>query len=635
MAPRANLRSTWRLLKPHAKPQLPLLLLVVFLGSATAFVQTASILLLEPLWELVIFTGDGTGESALEAVAPDLGTGDDGEPSFINARFIALRDGLVEERGAESGRLVVLYAVCGLLILGGLFTAFCQYSFVWLSRWVSLRMVVGLRMRLARHLVGLSLRYHGKRSLGDLLSRISADVQSTLTAVDTGLKRFVQEPAYVVFYIGLATYAAPLLSLVVLLSFPVLGLPVSQLSKRVRRRSTRSLASLGSSVQALAQLFQGIRTVKAFRAEERELERYRELNEEYVKSSMKLVRSIAMTRAWTNLFTLAGMGVLLLGAGWLAIRFEFFDNPGKMVMFFLAFTQLTSHIKYFVKALTSVDESVGAAVRLQHLLDEPVDVVQAEQPVRLQGLGDGIRFEGVEFSYPDTDEKALHGIDLEIRPGETLALVGPSGAGKSTLVDLVCRFFDPSQGVIRVDGHDLRQVSLDDWTALYATVGQVPFLFHASAAENIRYGRPGASDAEVEEAARAAGIHDYIASLPDGYETNVDDAGSRFSGGQRQRITIARALLKGAPLLLLDEATSALDSESEAAVQEALERLMENRTVIVIAHRLATIRGADRIAVLEAGRLVELGRHDELIDAGGTYARLCSLQQLGAPSPQA
>ncbi len=273
-----------------------------------------------------------------------------------------------------------------------------------------------------------------------------------------------------------------------------------------------------------------------------------------------------------------------------------------------------------------MQESVGAADRIQALLDEKPDVVERPQARAIGSLGSGVRFEGVSFAYPGGDGNAVVGLDLHVRPGETLALVGPSGAGKSTIVDLVARFIDPNQGRITADGLDLRDLTLDSWTAQYAMVGQTPFLFHTSIGENIKYGRPGATQAEVEGAARAAGIHEFITGLPQGYETNVADAGSRLSGGQRQRITIARAFLKGAPLLLLDEATSALDTESEKVVQEALERLMSHRTVIVIAHRLSTVRNADRIAVLDKGGLAEIGTHEELIARNGLYARLYAMQ---------
>jgi ABC-type multidrug transport system fused ATPase/permease subunit len=339
---------------------------------------------------------------------------------------------------------------------------------------------------------------------------------------------------------------------------------------------------------------------------------------------MRVARAVARIHASTTLISHLGFALLLCAAGWLVIVRG--QAIGDILVFFTAIGTSYGSIKRLSQTMGHVQESAGAADRLQSLLDEPLRIRERPLARRIDGLGSGLVFESVSFTYPGGEAPAIAGLDLEIRPGETLALVGPSGAGKTTLIDLIARFIDPDEGRVLADCHDLRDLSLDAWTGLFAMVNQEPFLFHTTILENIRYGRPDASQAEVEAAARAASIHDFILSLPQGYQTNAGDAGSRLSGGQRQRITIARALLKGAPLLLLDEATSALDSESEAAVQEALERLMRGRTVVVIAHRLSTIRKADRIAVLERGRLVELGSHAELLERGGLYARLHAVQ---------
>ena len=310
-------------------------------------------------------------------------------------------------------------------------------------------------------------------------------------------------------------------------------------------------------------MFRGVRTVKAFRAEDRELKRYRAMNEDYMANSMKMVRARALISAATTGFSYVALGVVLAIVGYLNLKHGLFTNGGRMMEFFLAVGLVYSNVRRVARAVGVVQESAGAADRLNALLSERVDLATAAAPRPVSAVGSGIHFEDVRLRYPGADQEALCGVTLDIRPGETLALVGPSGAGKTTLIDLVARFIDPTAGCVLVDGVDLRELDLDDWTELFAMVGQQPFLFHTTIYQNILYGRPDASRADVEAAATAANLHEFILGLPEGYETIVGDDGAHLSGGQRQRLTIARAILKGAPVLLLDEATSALDSESE------------------------------------------------------------------------
>ncbi|RMH03833.1 MAG: ABC transporter ATP-binding protein [Planctomycetota bacterium] len=616
MARAAGFRATYRRMLPYLRRYRRQAALSVLLGALAALGSKANLAFVKPLVK------------RLFPMAPPAGA-----ESTVLDRFDLWIDRTLDGASvfglSPDASAVVLVAGC--LLLSALVFSLIQYAFLRLSRMLGVWMVADLRQDLAEHVLRLGMRYHSGRRLGDLLSRLTADVGTSLRLLTLVVEELVQEPFNIAAAFVMALMAAPTATLGMLVFLPVLALPIVLLGPKVRKRSQKSLAKLGDTTQAMTQMFSGIRVVKAFRMEDREAEEFRRVNQEFVRQTDRMVRAQATSLAWTNFLAQGGIGVAigLIALANHLLAGALFTDPSSMMVFFLAIGFLFTGVKRLTKAASVVYSSMGATNRIFEVFDLAPEIVERNGARPFPGLREEIRFENVGFDYGGGDGPAVTGISFTVRRGERVALVGPSGAGKSTLLDLVARFYDPTEGRILVDGVDLRELRLADWLDRLAMVGQRPFLFQTTLRENVRYGRPGASAEEVEAACAAANLQDFVDALPDGLDTQAGEAGARLSGGQAQRVTIARAILRDADVLLLDEATSALDSESERRVQAALENLMAGRTSFVIAHRLSTIRSADRILVLDRGRIVEEGTHEQLLDRNGIYARMWRLQAEG------
>ena len=570
------LRQLWPFIKPHRALAIGWL---VFLGLSSG----ASLVLPMAFRHII---DQGFGHSSL---------------GVINATFIAL----------FGVALVLAFA-----------TAARYFCITLLSE----RALASLRDKLYSHLIRLDVGFFEKSRVGELTSRLSADTEVVQALIGSGVSIALRSAVMLLGAAVAMVWTAPSLAGLTALVIPGVMLPILVFGRRVQKLSRASQDRLADAAAIANETLNASTAVKAYAPEDIESGRY----------ASAIYRALATARRRIGMRSLLTMAVIVLVFGaitlvlWVGARHVLLGtmDAGVLGQFVLYAIFAAGSVAGLSEVWGDVLRAAGAMERIGELLAERASITAPANPTRLaQPVRGEIRFDGVTFNYPTRpDAAALHDFSLVINPGETVALVGPSGAGKSTVLSMLLRFYDPQAGRIGIDGVDLRALALDELRKTIALVPQETIIFSGSAADNIRFGRQEASDEEVREAARAAEAHDFISALNDGYAAEMGERGVRLSGGQRQRIAIARAILRDAPLLLLDEATSALDAQSEAAIQQALERLEKGRTTLVIAHRLATVKRADRIVVMDGGRIVAQGTHDDLLAEGGLYAELARLQ---------
>ncbi|MGC1379969.1 MAG: ABC transporter ATP-binding protein [Candidatus Baltobacteraceae bacterium] len=524
----------------------------------------------------------------------------------------------------RSPDLRALYLSLGLTSVALILANAAIYGQTYMTAWSGQHLVARLRVRLFERLLNLPLGEFDKWRPGELIARFSTDLQIMIDAVSVSVPQLVVALATFVSSFATMLYLDWLLTISLVLVAPVVSYAVSKFQRLISASTHQAQQRIADLTANLSEILQGQRVVKSFGREEFEAGRFRNRNEAFFGAYMKLTQFIQTQPLVISTIMVAAVVAIM----WLSVREVLVGrlDTGKVFMYWGLLVNLMNPMNRVAAFFGDISKAIVGAGRVFELLDLPIEVAVPPDAVTVPVLRGKIHYDDVTFRYNSGEPPALRGVNATIEAGEIVALVGPSGAGKTTMVNLVPRFYLPQEGCVRIDGTDIARMHLADLRAAIAIVPQDVQLFRRTILENIRYGRLGATDEEVYAAARDANVEEYVRTFPDGYATEVGERGVRLSGGERQRIAIARAVLRDPRILILDEATSALDSHSEAMIEQALDRLLPGRTTLIIAHRLSTVRRAHKVLYIEAGRVVEIGTHDELLARGGAYARLHAAQ---------
>ncbi len=525
----------------------------------------------------------------------------------------------------RQGEFTILMYMVGIIISLFLLKNLSNYLAMFYSTFLRNGVLKDLRNDLYSKVIQFPLAFYSEKRKGDTISRLSSDVDEVKNSVLSVLEMIVREPLTIIFSLATMLFISPKLTLFVFLFLPISGFLISKIGKSLKKGSLKVQQEQGVFLSILEETMGGLRIIKAFHAESLFQKKFEDSNERFYKYSNTVLNRQNLASPVSELLGIITIGILLVYGGYLV-----FVDRTLEASFFIGYIMLAYNIltpaKAIAKASYSLKRADGSAHRILELLEAENTITDIENPIQKEDFNEVISIKNISFKYED--QYVLKDFSLEIPKGKTVALVGQSGSGKSTIANLLTRFYDVNEGIIEIDGVDIKNISKRSLRGLMGIVSQDSILFNDSVGNNLKLGKPLASDSELMEAAEISNSYEFIKDLPESFETNIGDSGNKLSGGQKQRLSIARAVLKNPPIMILDEATSALDTESERLVQDALEKMMKNRTSIVIAHRLSTIQNADKIVVLSKGKIVEEGKHQELLEKKGVYYSLVEMQSL-------
>jgi subfamily B ATP-binding cassette protein MsbA len=527
----------------------------------------------------------------------------------------------------DYGQFYALVFIAITMIVSTLFSNLFRYLGLYANAPIRAGISKGLRRDVYHRLLILPLSFYNRQKKGDILNRIGSDVQEVEWSVVCSLQMFFRDPILVIVFLITLFSISYKLTFLTLIILPPAGILIAKIGKSIKKNSTEAQQILGRMTSAFDEAISGLRIIQGHTATDYADRRFRKMNDRFFVLNRRIFRKTEIGAPLVEFLCILALVIVLLLGGNFVVSDAAMTGE-KLILFIVIFARIIPPAQSIVSSYYTIQKGMASADRIFRVIDEDEVIEEAKEPVSKKTFDDKIAYSHVHFSYrEDGNEEVLSDISFTLKKGKTVALVGASGSGKSTIVDLLPRFYDVKEGQILIDGIDIRKLKISDLRSIFGIVNQDITLFNDTVYHNIAFGKEGVTREMVEEAAKTALAHDFIMEMTEGYDTVIGDRGMMLSGGQRQRLSIARAVLQNPQVLILDEATSALDTESEYIVQQSLQRLMEGRTTIVVAHRLSTIRRADEILFVQGGRIIERGNHDELIALGGEYAKFCALQE--------